>query len=80
MELIREIIVPTTNSYLLNLPDKLIGKQVEIMLAFENEIPDSDIEIKRSDKIAHIQQIFKDNLIDLSSFKFDRNEANDYES
>eukprot|EP01034_Spumella_vulgaris_P003567 gene3567-4582_t len=44
MELIREIIVPTDNTYLLKLPDEMIGKQVEV-IAFEVEArPDADIE------------------------------------
>lgn len=32
--MIRQIIVPTSNSYVLNLPDELVGKEVEV-LAFE---------------------------------------------
>lgn len=34
MELIRKIIVPTGNSYVLTLPDEMIGKRVEV-IAFE---------------------------------------------
>ena len=34
MELIREIICPTENTYTLRLPDEMIGKEVEI-IAFE---------------------------------------------
>lgn len=36
MELIREIIFPTENTYTLHLPEEMIGKQVEI-IAFEIE-------------------------------------------
>ncbi len=38
-----KIIVPTSNSELLNLPDKLIGKQIEV-IAFEIENPVSAFE------------------------------------
>ncbi len=34
--MIREIIVPTQNTYVLHLPDNLIGKNVEV-IAFSNE-------------------------------------------
>jgi len=93
MELIREIIVPTSNTYVLNLPDKLIGKRVEV-IAFEiDEKPVSNreenikafneslanLKINREQKISEIREIFKDNLIDLSNFKFDRDEANNYD-
>jgi len=81
MELIREIIVPTGNSYTLNLPDEMIGKQVEV-IAFEIESPtqqaNNDIEA-REQKIEKIREIFKDSLVDLSNFKFDRDEANNYD-
>ena len=81
MELIREIIVPTGNSYTLNLPDEMIGKQVEV-IAFEIESStqqaNNDIEA-REQKIEKIREIFKDSLVDLSNFKFDRDEANNYD-
>ena len=93
MELIREIIVPTSNTYMLNLPDKLIGKKVEV-IAFEiEEKPASNREenirkfneslanlnMNREQKLSKIQEIFKDSLVDLSNFKFDRDEANNYD-
>ncbi|WP_026632282.1 hypothetical protein [Dyadobacter alkalitolerans] len=80
MELIRQIIVPTGNSYTLNLPNEMIGKQVEV-IAKEIEMPeqlDSDIETRKQ-RIEQIREIFKDDLVDLSNFKFDRDEANNYD-
>ncbi|MCF2503123.1 hypothetical protein L0663_07040 [Dyadobacter sp. CY107] len=81
MELIREIIVPTGNSYTLNLPDEMIGKQVEVIaFEIENRVQDVDIESKeREQKIEQIREIYKDSLVDLSNFKFDRDEANNYD-
>lgn len=74
MELIREIIMPTSNSYVLNLPDKLIGKQVEV-IAFEiegHQINDREGKIKKlNESLAGLKA-------DLSNFKFDRDEANKY--
>lgn len=75
MELIREIIFPTENTYTLHLPEEMIGKQVEI-IAFEIEKTHLESEKKNIDDI---KAIFKDNLIDLSNYKFDRDEANNYE-
>ncbi|MCF0056227.1 hypothetical protein [Dyadobacter sp. CY356] len=75
MELIREIIVPTDNTYLLKLPDEMIGKQVEV-IAFEIETkPVEDIEERRK----RIRESLADLEVDLSNFKFDRDEANNYD-
>lgn len=76
MELIREIIFPTENTYTLHLPEEMIGKQVEI-IAFE--IEKTPPLAKKEKSIDDIKAIFKDNLIDLSNYKFDRDEANNYE-
>lgn len=93
MEL-RETITPTTNEYVLNLPDEMVGKRVEI-IATEIHNP-SDItphfiqeeKVKkmqesladmRKEKVSEIREIFDDMRIDLSNFKFDRDEANNYE-
>jgi hypothetical protein len=75
MELIREIIFPTENTYTLHLPEEMIGKQVEI-IAFEIEKTPLESQKKNIDDI---KAIFKDSLIDLSNYKFDRDEANNYE-
>ncbi|WP_254412406.1 hypothetical protein [Dyadobacter diqingensis] len=75
MELVREIIVPTGNSYLLNLPDEMIGKQVEV-IAFEiDSKPVSDAQ----SKINKLTASLTDLKTDLSDWKFDRDEANNYD-
>lgn len=75
MELIREIIVPTDNTYLLKLPDEMIGKQVEV-IAFEIEAkPVIDMEERRK----RLHKSLADLKVDLSDFKFDRDEANNYD-
>ncbi len=75
MELVREIIVPTGNSYLLNLPDEMIGKQVEV-IAFEiDSKPLSDAQ----SKIRKLTASLSDLKTDLSGWKFDRDEANNYD-
>ena len=75
MELVREIIYPTENNYTLRLPDEMIGKQVEV-IAFEIEkMPKKEV----SDKMERLNKSLDSLKIDLSNFKFNRDEANDYE-
>ncbi len=73
--MIREIIVPTENSYILNLPDNLIGKKVEV-IAFSsddifNVLPPEQKEMKRTLEQALL--FFKKNSIDFTGVeKWDR--------
>jgi hypothetical protein len=76
MELIREIFVPTTNTYTLNLPNEMIGKKVEV-IAFG--IGESEQLIDSKDKLKELRESLKNMRIDLSGFKFDRDEANNYD-
>jgi hypothetical protein len=75
MELVREIIYPTENNYTLRLPDELIGKEVEI-IAFEIEKTQKK---SHQNSLEDLRAIFKDNRVDLSNFKFDRDKANNYD-
>jgi hypothetical protein len=82
VSMIRTIVKPNKNSLTLQLPDDLVGKTVEV-IAFEI---DQDISLKPGkdslDKEKHMQQIEKglsNYRTDLSGFKFNRDEANDYE-
>lgn len=80
MELIREIIVPTGNSYTLTLPDEMIGKRVEV-IAFElnkDFLGNDETTIDQNQIVNDIREIFKGNLLDMSNFKFNRDEANNY--
>ena len=77
--MIRQTIVPTTNSYTLQLkiPDSMIGKQVTV---FYDEEEDIAVEDKPATKIMkNASDIFKDCRVSLKDFKFNRDEANDYE-
>lgn len=80
MELIREIIVPTGNSYTITLPDEMIGKRVEV-IAFElskDALGNDETTIDQNQIVNDIREIFKGNLLDMSNFKFNRDEANNY--
>jgi len=82
VNMIRTIVKPRKNSLTLQLPDYLVGKTVEV-IAFEI---DGDISSepgkKKLDKEKRMQEIEKglsNYRIDLSGFKFNRDEANDYD-
>ncbi len=79
--MIRTILKSNKNSLTLRLPDDLVGKTIEV-IAFEidqtkpeKKIPDAD----RFKRIEAIDRALSKYRFDLSDFKFDRDEANDYE-
>ena len=80
--MIRTIVKPSKNSLTLQLPDDLVGKTVEV-IAFEiDQDVSTSPDKKQLDKGKRMQQIEKglsNYRIDLSGFKFNRDEANDYE-
>jgi len=56
----------------------MVGKTVEV-IAFEIEAPPGEKKVAdKTEKIKLIQEITGKSLVDLSNFKFDRNEANNY--
>jgi hypothetical protein len=78
--MIRELIKPVDNVYVLNLPDEMIGKTVEI-IAFEVE--NSSKPEGGSHSPTSLQDIEnrygRYPVISHNSYKFNRDEANDYE-
>jgi hypothetical protein len=79
--MIRTILKSNKNSLTLRLPDDLVGKTIEV-IAFEldelnpeKKLPDAD----RLKRIEAIDKALSKYRFDLSDFKFDRDEANDYE-
>ena len=88
--MVREILIPTEPSIFLSLPPEFVGKRIEV-LAFEvgeEAIPppaaarlmpsredDPDFEAR----LARIRAIAAKTPLDLRNFKFDRDEANNYD-
>ena len=70
-----EVITPSQPTFMLTLPKVMVGKKVTIKAEAVEEIY-FDTEANRR---KNLQSIFDDCRIDLSNFKFDRNEANNYE-
>ncbi len=68
-------IVPKKKSITIDLPESFIGENVRLIAIIEK---DSDKELANSaDKIQTIYAKYP--KLDLSSFKFNRNDANDFE-
>lgn len=76
--MLRQIIKPTQNALTLQLPDELVGKTVEV-IAFEIDGEKVQDQSPKAERIKKIIEIFDGYRVDLSNFKFDRNEANDYD-
>jgi len=79
--MIRTILKSNKNSLTLQLPDDLVGKMIEV-IAFEIDQPESVEDVVQIDRLAKAEAIDKalrGYRVDLSNFKFDRDEANNYE-
>lgn len=73
--MLREIITQANPSVTLQLPEEMVGKTVEV-IAFEiNEVKTVTT---RAQRLTQIQNLTKNSMTDLSGFKFDRDEANNY--
>ena len=68
MESIREIFVPENNKIVLNIPDNFIGQKVEVFAYMEEK--------KEVDKMKK-RKTFDAIKLDLTGFKFNREEANE---
>lgn len=80
--MIREIVESAENTYVLNFPKELVGKKVEV-IAFEIEETKIDTDVETFDREQRLQDIrercAKLPRISHENYKFDRDEANDYE-
>ena len=76
--MIREIVVPDENTYLLKLPDNYVGKSLEV-IAFEINEPYPFAEVdNKEERLKKIKELTGNSLVDLSNFTFNRDEANNY--
>jgi hypothetical protein len=76
--MIREIIIPSNNSYLLKIPDHYVGKPLQI-IAFPLNEKEEGHQPKTGRSLEEIKKFFSNYHIDMSNFKFNRDDANDYE-
>ena len=77
--MLREIITPKKSLVTVRLPDEMVGKTIEV-IAFEIDAINTDNEnLTREQRLKRIEEITAPTLTDLSNFKFNRDEANDYD-
>lgn len=77
--MIRTIIKPTKRSLTIQLPENLIGKVVEV-LAFEvEETKGTKKRITKKSSVEQLKKEFAEFAFNSGGYKFDRDEANDYE-
>ncbi|HWV73764.1 MAG TPA: hypothetical protein VN040_18705 [Pseudosphingobacterium sp.] len=77
--MIRTIIKPTKRSLTIKLPENLIGKVVEV-LAFEvEETKETKKRITKKSSVEQLKKEFAEFSFNGGGYKFDRDEANDYE-
>ena len=77
--MVRTILKPEKNSLTIKLPDNFVGKVIEV-IAFEIDQVDNEIvTIEKKKRIEDIDKALNKHRVDLTNFKFNRDEANDYE-
>ena len=80
--MLRQIITPLEPSFTLQFPSDMLGKKVEI-IAFELNEPAGISPVSKDSnkmlRLKRIEDLTKDKLVDLSNYKFNRNEANNYD-
>ena len=74
--MIREIVKPKGNKYVLNLPDEMVGKTIEVVAT---EVEEEKPLILAKKSFEQLNKELEGLTINLSNFKFNRNEANDYD-
>jgi hypothetical protein len=78
--MIRTILKSEKNSLTLNLPDDLVGKMIEV-IAFS--IEDNNVVLKdpstKEARVAALRDKLKNYAFNSGGYKFNREEANDYE-
>ncbi len=76
--MVREIIKNSDAQLSITLPTEMVGKTIEV-LAFEIDPSEINTEILlKGNRLSVIQKISNSSLIDLSTFVFNRDQANNY--
>lgn len=73
--MIREILKPERNTIVLNLPDEMVGKTIEVVAI---EIKENILQTPKK-SIEQLNHELKGLTLDLSQFRSNRDEANDYD-
>ena len=77
--MLRQIITSSEQTFTLRFPNDMVGKTLEV-IAFEiEETPVQKSTADKAERVKAIENITKQSLVDLSTFKFNRAEANNYD-
>lgn len=77
--MLRQIVTPSEPSLTIRLPQEMVGKTVEV-IAFElAAVTSPATDTERAKRLQQIEDITEGTLVDLSNFKFDREDANNYD-
>jgi hypothetical protein len=78
--MIRTILKSDKNNLIVHLPDDLVGKMIEV-IAFSIEDTKSIVKdtLSKEERIAALKGKLKDFTFNSGGYKFDRDDANDYE-
>ena len=69
--MLRQVMIPSKETPIFSFPSEFYGKEVEILVfPFNN---------KSNQNIDNLKDLFAKYLYSFKNYKFDRNEANDYE-
>ena len=70
--MVRELITPVNNKYILNLPDEMIGKTVEV-IAFEVDNKEDVLKVKPAQNIQDIKERYsRYPIISHDNYQFNR--------
>jgi hypothetical protein len=78
----RQVFIPTEQNNVITMPREWYGKEVEVIVfpVMESGRPAKNVFISpQSKRLQEIRSITKDIHVDLSHFKFNRDEANNYD-
>jgi len=78
--MLRQIIKPTSEFYNVHIPKEYINQEVEILVlpfSYPDKYVEDRIESKQLLEESKIEKVFNSVQLDMSNFKFDRDEANE---
>lgn len=78
MEMIRQIIIPQNSIVTMQLPEEMVGKTIELTALEIEEPNNSRLVSAREARLQQIEELTASSLVDLSKFKFNRDEANNF--
>lgn len=77
--MIRQIITPESPVVTVELPKAMVGKTVELLVFEIEPLTTQNNDSSKAERLNQIELLTASSLVDLSKFRFDRNEANNYD-